>query len=468
MPNYFYVSEDDVTDGDYDIYRFTLANGTVNNSSLQLVNSITPGSSTTQDIEGLATLYRANSSGVVSGVRIDGVSEGNNGGTGSTPQGYIETGVDAGNPAPNTVNLNTTGPAVDDRNGNETGTDYYFNASNLNDPNNGKFYNIQSQDAASPFNSTLYTINPANGSVSTVGTQTGEFADGLAINSKNGNAFASDFATQDGDGNELYKVNLSNGALTSLVLKNPNGTNFANVNFDSGLAFDSTGKLYALTEDGTVYAITNITNTQATIKSIGTINPAGTGELEGFAIINEPNTPSTGRLAAAEDEGDSSDSDRIVGTTGEDVLSGTTGNDSIYGKAGKDSLEGSEGDDILSGNVDDDNLSGGDGRDILLGGRGSDVLVGGLGQDVLVGDAFAEGTGSDTFVIAAGDGTDRITDFQIGEDLIGLSGGLDFGSLSISQSNGKTKIALGEEVLAVLDRVNADELIAAPDSFIIV
>jgi Ca2+-binding RTX toxin-like protein len=459
MPNYFYVSEDDTNNG-YELYRFKLnANGTVNNASLQQVNSITPASATTQDIEGLATFYDS-----TGGVRIDGISEGNNGGSGTTPQGYIVKGVDAGNPAPNTVNLANPDPRI----GNETGADYYFNSSNLNDPKNGKLYNIQSQDAASPFNSALYTINPNNGNVSLIGTKTGEFADGLAINSKNGKAFASDFATQDGDGNELYRVNLNTGALTPLTLKNPNGTNFTDVNFDSGLAFDSTGKLYALTEDGTVYKITNITNTQATISSIGTINPPGTGELEGFAIINEPDNPSSGLVAASEPTETTTSEDRITGDSSDNSLSGTTGNDSIYGKMGKDSLEGLDGDDILSGNVDDDYLSGGDGGDILLGGQGSDVLVGGLGRDVLMGDAFAEGIGSDTFVIAAGEGPDRITDFQLGEDLIGLSGGLDFGSLSISQNGGRTEIAFGEEVLAVLDRVTATDLIASPDSFVII
>jgi Ca2+-binding RTX toxin-like protein len=474
MPNYFYVSDDGLSasDNDYEIYRFLLSNGQVDNSSLQLVNSIGGASSSTQDIEGLATLYNVNSNGVVKGVSITGVSEGNDGGSGTTPQGYIAKGVDAGSPsAPATVNaatnLTTPGPAIDDRFGNETGADYYFNASNLNDNKNGTLYNIQSKDSAPGFNSILYTI-AANGNVQTVGTQNGEFADGLAINSKNGQAFASDFATQDGDRNELYRVNLNTGALTSIALKNPNGSKFANVNFDSGLAFDSTGKLYALTEDGTVYAITNITNTQATIKSIGVINVPGNGELEGFAIINEPNTPTNGRVAASESTDTTESEDRITGDSTDNSLSGTTGNDSIFGGSGSDSLEGLDGDDILSGNADNDTFNGGDGKDILLGGRGDDILVGGLGRDVLIGDHFAEGRGRDTFVLASGEGTDRITDFQIGEDLIGLSGGLEFGSLSIVQDGGKTAISFGEEVLAVLDRVTATDLIASPESFVLV
>jgi Ca2+-binding RTX toxin-like protein len=474
MPNYFYVSDDSLSASDtsYEIYRFLLNGGLVNNASLQLVNSIGGGSSSTQDIEGLATLYGVNSNGVVKGVSITGVSEGDDSGSTLTPQGYIAKGVDAGSPsAPATVNaatnLTTPGPEIDDRYGNETGADYYFNANNLNDAKNGTLYNIQTKNSAPGSDSVLYTI-AANGAVSTVGTQVGESADGLAINSKNGKAFASDFATSDGDRNELYRVNLNTGALTPIALKNPDGSNFIDVNFDSGLAFDSTGKLYALTEDGTVYKITNITSTQATIESIGVVNVPGTGELEGFAIINESKAPTSGRVAASESTDTTESEDRITGDSSDNSLSGTTGNDSIFGKGGNDSLEGLDGDDILSGNTDNDTLNGGDGKDILFGGRDNDILVGGLGRDVLIGDHFVEGRGQDTFVLAAGEGTDRITDFKVGEDLIGLSGGLEFGSLSIVQDGGRTAISFGEEVLAVLDQVTATDLIASPESFVLV
>jgi hypothetical protein len=89
------------------------------------------------------------------------------------------------------------------------------------------------------------------------------------------------------------------------------------------------------------------------------------------------------------------------------------------------------------------------------------------------GKAFAsdfatqDGDGNELYRVNLNTG-DRITDFQLGEDLIGLSGGLDFGSLSISQNGGRTEIAFGEEVLAVLDRVTATDLIASPDSFVII
>jgi hypothetical protein len=91
----------------------------------------------------LATLY--NSTG---GVRIDAISEGNDAGVATTLNGYIVTGVDAGSSTPTTIAIDTTpNPADEDKRfGNEAGGDYYFNASNLNDANNGKLFNIQGND----------------------------------------------------------------------------------------------------------------------------------------------------------------------------------------------------------------------------------------------------------------------------------------------------------------------------------
>ena len=99
-------------------------------------------------------------------------------------------------------------------------------------------------------------------------------------------------------------------------------------------------------------------------------------------------------------------------------------------------INGTDGDDTLIGTLSADNL---------LGGAGDDLLSGGAGNDMLTG-----GTGSDTFVLTAGEGTDLIVDFTAGTDLIGLAGGLTFGSVSIGQQSGNTVIASGDEVLAQL------------------
>ncbi len=62
--------------------------------------------------------------------------------------------------------------------------------------------------------------------------------------------------------------------------------------------------------------------------------------------------------------------------------------------------------------------------------------------------------GNDTFVLAAGEGTDTITDFEVGIDLIGLAGGLTFGSLSVVAQGANTLISVGDETLAELLGVN--------------
>ncbi|MEO1447493.1 MAG: calcium-binding protein, partial [Cyanobacteria bacterium J06635_11] len=53
-----------------------------------------------------------------------------------------------------------------------------------------------------------------------------------------------------------------------------------------------------------------------------------------------------------------------------------------------------------------------------------------------------------------GEGTDTIVDFEIGTDLIGLAGGLNFGQLTLADN----EIRLGDEVLASLNDVATSAL----------
>jgi Ca2+-binding RTX toxin-like protein len=73
------------------------------------------------------------------------------------------------------------------------------------------------------------------------------------------------------------------------------------------------------------------------------------------------------------------------------------------------------------------------------------------------------GSGSDVFLLNPSFGTDFITDFRKGEDLIGLSSGLSFNQLSISSSNNETLITLTEtnELLAKLNGVTPGILTAS-------
>lgn len=127
--------------------------------------------------------------------------------------------------------------------------------------------------------------------------------------------------------------------------------------------------------------------------------------------------------------------DMVSGGGQSDFLRGQGGRDTMLGGGGNDTLVGGAANDSLDGGPGDDSLNGGGGRDILIGGKGNDVLDGkgnndtldgGAGQDILTGGV---GGGSDTFRFgdAADSGPeantrDIITDFQVNNDILDLSG----------------------------------------------
>jgi serralysin len=158
---------------------------------------------------------------------------------------------------------------------------------------------------------------------------------------------------------------------------------------------------------------------------------------------------------------------RLEGAAGADWLEGRDGPDLLIGGSGADTLAGGAGPDrfviddpadrvIEAAGPDIDMLLvetalavalpsgveilrlgalgriglGGAGHDLLLGGTSADRLEGGTGNDVLEGargaDTLSGGAGRDSFVLRRADGTDRITDFQPGQDRLVLTGfGLD-------------------------------------------
>ena len=139
----------------------------------------------------------------------------------------------------------------------------------------------------------------------------------------------------------------------------------------------------------------------------------------------------------------------LVGNGGDDILDGGDGDDILDGGAGDDTLTGGDGDDILDGGAGDDTLTGGAGDDILDGGAGGDTLTGGAGDDILDGgagdDTLTGGAGADTFRYRlTGFGTDTITDFTDGADLIDLRDtGLSFAGLTLSVSGQDRVITAG-------------------------
>lgn len=143
--------------------------------------------------------------------------------------------------------------------------------------------------------------------------------------------------------------------------------------------------------------------------------------------------------------------DRLSGDEGDDLINGDDGDDRIFGGIGEDTVSGNEGNDEIFAQAGNDIVSGGNGNDTLSGNEGDDFLKGGAGDDRLTGDA-----GKDTFVLARGEGTDTITDFELGTDVIGLSGGLTTNDLDFVGNN----INLDGTTLASIN-ISADSLIGS-------
>jgi len=177
--------------------------------------------------------------------------------------------------------------------------------------------------------------------------------------------------------------------------------------------------------------------------------------------------------------------DLIIGRQGDDVLIGKLGNDSLFGGLGNDLLYGNQGEDILNGNQGNDTVYGGKGNDVVRGGKNDDLILGNLGDDNLFGnlgndtliggqgnDSLIGGAGNDLFVLGSATGVDAIADFQVGQDRLGLSGGLRFEQLAISQGTGISaqdtfvRIAANQELLTILSNVPASSITSAAFTFV--
>ena len=133
----------------------------------------------------------------------------------------------------------------------------------------------------------------------------------------------------------------------------------------------------------------------------------------------------------------------ISGTDGNDYIDAqqSTGTNRLAGLGGMDVIIGSPQRDVLTGGADNDRLYGKAGVDQLYGEDGDDLLDGGLAMDFLYG-----GPGADSFVLRAGNGPDRVMDFNAAEGDLFLLENLVFGALSF-QSN---RAFLGSELLATV------------------
>ena len=150
--------------------------------------------------------------------------------------------------------------------------------------------------------------------------------------------------------------------------------------------------------------------------------------------------------------------DDIIGGGGSTVpneIFGTDRSDNIEGTAGDDIIFGGQRRDQLSGNSGNDQLFGEAGRDILRGGEGDDLLNGGASENNLFGSS-----GTDTFVIDP-TGDSRIRDFMVTEDLLGLTGGLTFGQLTITKRGQNALIFNGDDILARVMNTSVESLTAS-------
>ena len=158
--------------------------------------------------------------------------------------------------------------------------------------------------------------------------------------------------------------------------------------------------------------------------------------------------------------------DFVRGGAGNDRIHGNQGADNLFGGAGNDIIEGGQGRDLILGNQGDDFLFGGKGDDRIFGGAGNDIIEGGPGLDVL----FGEG-GADLFVLDITQGRDRILDYQIDQDSLGLAGGLGVEQLGLFNKRGNTIIKFLEtnETLAILEgvMVGLEDLTITPYSPIV-
>ncbi len=163
--------------------------------------------------------------------------------------------------------------------------------------------------------------------------------------------------------------------------------------------------------------------------------------------------------------------DRVFGTLEEDFLeAGLTSdfdgaNNSVFAKEGDDLID-------LSTSLGNNQVFGEEGNDTFILGT-NDVVVGGLGSDrffVTSGgnNTLTGGEDSDRFWIAIAeipDAANTITDFELGIDILGVSGlGINFDDLSISQDGDNTVISIQSQNLAILLDTNANSLSA--DNFV--
>jgi len=162
------------------------------------------------------------------------------------------------------------------RNGTDAGFDY--------DNVTGKLYNLNGSGGGS----SLYTVNPATGAVTLMGSNN-IFGDGLAIASS-GNAYSIDGVFSD----SLYSINLATGAANLI-----GNLGLGDISVQFGLTFGDDGALYGLDSGGHLYTFNTGTGAASLIANTTCGGNACSG-WEGLASQQQLSTvPEPGSLALA-------------------------------------------------------------------------------------------------------------------------------------------------------------------------
>lgn len=206
-----------------------------------------------------------------------------------------------------------------------------------------------------------------------------------------------------------------------------------------------------------------------------------TNEVSGSTTVYDFGETTLGTTAGDELVGEASN-DALQADAGDDTVAGGLGDDIIYGGDDDDVLRGDAnrrstqdgtdgGDDIIFGGAGNDRIGGKTGNDTLFGDQGDDTLWGddgddlingGAGNDTLIGDNFSAGTGSDTFVLTVGEGTDTIVDFEVGIDTLRVVGVSSLAELTLSGST----LGFAGEVLADLQGIDTTTLTTTDFEFV--
>ena len=115
------------------------------------------------------------------------------------------------------------------------------------------------------------------------------------------------------------------------------------------------------------------------------------------------------------------------------------GDDVITGGAGVTTIYGQGGDDVITGGASADSILGGDGDDVIINSNGADTVTLGSGSDIIRS-------------VASGVGTLTVTDFDLGVDLIQLTGnnhsGLNLSSMTLLTASSTYSVGVISMVLS--------------------